>query len=429
MTAKAVAPPPASLAWLIWGLGAALYLIAFYQRVAPAVLSRDLSLEFNLSGAALGNLSAFYFYSYAAVQIPTGLLADRWGPRKVLAMGAALTALGTLCFALAPSVLWANVGRLAIGAAAGVAFVSMLKLASHWMPANRFAFVSSLALVVGVAGATLAGAPLLMAADAFGWRAVMVASAGITALVGVAIWLVVRDDPGERGYESFHPAREGKGDVASVASHLREALAYRNAWLMLFIPGAFSGVLLSFAGLWGVPFLVSQYGFTFREAAAMASSMLVAWSLSSVAYGPISERLGRRKPLFAGGLVLMLILWSIVVFVPGLPRPALVALLLGVAVCAGVFVLNFVFAKESVPARLGGTVSGIANMGVMLGGMLMQPLIGFMLDRHWTGGMDQGVRVYDFAAWQWGFSLMIAWGLVALALLAFTRETYCKALR
>ena len=128
--------PPASLAWLVWGLGAALYLIAFYQRVAPAVLVQELTREFSLTGAALGNLSAFYFYSYVAMQIPTGLIADRWGPRKLLTAGAALTAAGTLVFALAPTAHVANAGRLAIGAAAGVAFVAMLKLASHWMPSR-----------------------------------------------------------------------------------------------------------------------------------------------------------------------------------------------------------------------------------------------------------------------------------------------------
>ena len=104
---KKAPPPPAALAWLVWSLGALLYLIAFYQRVAPAVITQELSREFGLSAAALGNLSAFYFYSYVAVQIPTGLLADRFGPRRVLAFGAALTAAGTLLFAMAPSMAWA----------------------------------------------------------------------------------------------------------------------------------------------------------------------------------------------------------------------------------------------------------------------------------------------------------------------------------
>jgi MFS family permease len=367
-------PPPASLAWLVWGLGAALYLVAFYQRVAPAVITRELSLDFGLSAAALGNLSAFYFYSYVAVQIPTGLLADRWGPRRVLAVGAALTAAGTLVFALAPSVAWASAGRLAIGAAGGVAFVSMLKLATHWMPPKRFAFVSGVALFTGVLGATLAGAPLRALVDAFGWRAVMGASAALSALAAAAIWVVVRDDPRDRGYESYFPT-EPHGDVASVATHLREVLGYRNVWLLFF---------------------------------------------------STSERMGRRKPLFLGGLGVTLALWSAVIFVPGLPRGVLLALLIGVSVASATFILNFAFAKESVPAHLGGTVSGIANMGVMLGGMFMQPLVGVVLDRHWGGAMADGVRLYDFEAFRAGFSLMLAWGALALVLVAFARETHCR---
>ena len=412
---------------MVWSLGAALYLIAFYQRVAPAVITQELSRDFGLTAGALGNLSAFYFYSYVAVQIPTGLLADRWGPRRVLALGAALTAAGTLLFALAPGVAWANAGRLAIGAAAGVAFVSMLKLASHWMPARHYAFASGVALFVGVVGATLAGPPLRIAVDAFGWRAVMGASAAVTAAIAIAIWVVVRDDPAERGYASFHAhAALRPGAAQSIASQLREVLSYRNTWLLLAIPGAFSGIILTFAGLWGVPFLVSQYGFSTHGAAALASAMLVCWSIASMAYGPLSERIGRRKPIYTGGLVATLALWALVVFVPGLPRPVLVMVLLAVAAAAGAFIVTFAYARESVPARLAGTISGMANMGVMLGGMFMQPLVGLVLDWRWDGRMAEGVRVYDFGAYQWGFALMLAWGAVSLVLLAFARETYCR---
>ena len=418
-------PPPARIASLVWALGAALYLIAFYQRVAPAVITQELSRDFDLSAGALGNLSAFYFYSYVAVQIPTGLLADRWGPRRVLALGAALTAAGTLLFALAPGVAWANAGRLAIGAAAGVAFVSMLKLASHWLPARQYAFASGVALFVGVLGATLAGPPLRIAVDAFGWRAVMGASAAVSAAVAIAIWIVVRDDPSERGYASFHHAPTS-ARAGSVAAQLREVLSYRNTWLLLVIPGAFSGVILTFAGLWGVPFLVSQYGFSTRGAAVLTSAMLVCWSVASMAYGPISERIGRRKPVYVGGLVAMMALWSVLILVPGLSMAALVALLIAISVAAGAFIVTFAYARESVPARLAGTVSGVANMGVMLGGMFMQPLVGLVLDARWTGRIVDGARVYDFAAYQWGFALMLAWGAVSLVLLAFLRETYCK---
>jgi predicted MFS family arabinose efflux permease len=419
-------PPPARLAWCMWGLGAALYLVAFYQRVAPAVITRELSLDFGLSAAALGNLSAFYFYGYVAMQIPTGLAADRWGPRVVLAMGAALTAAGTLVFAMAPSVAWANLGRLAIGGAAGVAFVSMLKLASHWMPARHFAFASGVALFTGVLGATLAGAPLRLAVDAFGWRPVMAASAAATAAVALAIWIVVRDDPAQRGYASYSP---GHGDDAgSVLSQLAEVLRHRNTWLLFLIPGAFSSVILTFAGLWGVPYLTTVHGFTPRGAALTCTAMLVAWSFASMAYGPVSERIGRRKPLYLAGLVATLVSWAWMVFAPPSTPAGLVALLLGVSIASAGFIVTFAFAKESVPSRVGGTASGIANMGVMVGGMVMQPLVGVVLDAGWRGAMANGVRVYDADAYRDAFSGMLAWGVAALVLLTFVRETRCRPL-
>jgi sugar phosphate permease len=419
------APPP-GVAWTVWALGAALYLIAFYQRVAPAVITQELSRDFALSAGALGNLSAFYFYSYVVVQIPTGLLADRWGPRRMLTLGAGLTAAGTLVFALAPGVGWANAGRLAIGAAAGVAFVSMLKLASHWLPARQYAFASGVALFTGVVGATLAGPPLRIAVDAFGWRAVMAVSAVVTAIVAAAIWVIVRDDPSEKGYASYHAHGSLHAPAGSMLAQLREVMAYRNTWILFLAPGALSGIVLTFAGLWGVPFLVTHHGFGTRGAATLTSAMLVAWSLGSMLFGPWSERLHRRKPLMIGGLAAAMALWALVLFVPALPAGLLVALLLAVAFASSAFIISFVFARESVPARLAGTVSGITNMGVMLGGMLMQPLVGLVLDARWDGRIVEGVRVYDYAAYQWGFALLLAWGAAALVLFAFARETRCR---
>jgi sugar phosphate permease len=418
--------PPASAAWLVWGMGACFYLIAFYQRVAPAVLAQDLSRDFNLSAAALGNLSAFYFYSYVAGQIPTGLAADRWGPRRVLAAGAAVMALGTLAFGLAPNAMVANGGRLLIGAAGGVAFVAMLKIASHWMVPRQFAFASACALFIGVCGATLAGAPLSFAVELFGWRPVMVASAVATGAVAVAIWFVVRDDPTERGYASHFPEGAASHEAPSAMHALREVLRRRNLWILLVGPAALSAIVLSFAGLWGVPFLVMHYGFTTAEAAGVGSLMMIAWSVSGLGFSALSEKLGRRKPVMLGGIAAAMLLWSFVVFVPGLERTVLIALLVAVGVSCGAFILTFPLAKESVPARFGGTASGIANMGVMIGGMVMQPLVGLVLDQHWAGVMANGARWYDFDAFRAAFSAMLAWCAISLVLIAFARETYCR---
>lgn len=421
--------PPESLAWLVWGLGACLYLIAFYQRVAPAVMTRELSSDFGLSAASLGNLSAFYFYGYVLIQIPTGLLADRWGPRRVLTLGAAVTAAGTLLFALAPNVAWASAGRLLIGTASGMAFVSMLKLASHWMPARRFALVSGIALTTGVVGATLAGVPLRAAVDAFGWRGVMVASSIVTAVVAIAVWMVARDDPAERGYASHYPASAHAPEERSVLDYLREAFRYRNTWMLLVIPGGYSAIALTFAGLWGVPWLVTTRGFSPAQAAATASMMLIAWSLSSIVYAQWSERMGRRKPLLAAGLAATIATWSLLVFLPDVSGPVTVALIAGVGVASGAVMLTFPFAKESVPLALGGTVSGVNNMAMMLGTMVMQPLVGLVLDRHWDGKLVEGARVYAAEAYRAGFATLLVWAVAALVALAFMKETYCRAQR
>jgi sugar phosphate permease len=289
--------------------------------------------------------------------------------------------------------------------------------------------VTGIALTTGVVGATLAGVPLRAAVDAFGWRAVMVASAIVTAIVAVAIWIVARDDPSERGYASHYPAPIEHGSNESVFSFLRAAFRFRNTWLMLIVPGGYSAIALTFAGLWGVPWLVTTRGFTPSQAAATASMMLIAWSLSSMAYAHWSERMGRRKPLLLAGQVATIVLWSLLVFLPDISGAVTVALIAAVGIASGVVTLTFAFAKESVPLALGGTVSGITNMAIIMGGMVMQPLVGVVLDRNWGGVLVEGARIYDAAAYRAGFAAMLVWAVAALVALAFTKETYCRAQR
>lgn len=408
----------------MWGLGAAFYLIGFYQRVAPAVITRELMSEFSLGAAALGNLAAFYYYSYVAMQIPAGLLADRWGPRRVLTAGAAIAAAGTLLFALAPGYAAAGLGRLLIGASVGVAFVSMLKLAGHWFAPTRFAMLSGLALACGILGAVSAGVPLRLLVDAFGWRNVLSISAALTGLLAVILWLAVRDDPAERGYASYAPAPPARH--APILASIRRALGTRNVWLVFLISGAVSGPTLTFGGLWGVPFLSTHYAISTSQASMITSLLLVCWAVAGPFVGALSDRLRRRKPLYALGAVLATAGWCAALLLPALPLSLLVALLAFTGCASSAVMVGFAIAKESAPAALAGTAGGIANMGNMLGGMIMQPAVGWILDRRWTGTLENSVRVYDFDAYRAGFTLMLVWLAAALLLLVFVRETHCR---
>jgi MFS family permease len=418
--------PPATVAWAIWGLGSLVYLIAFFQRVAPAVMTEQLMAEFAIGGAALGNLSAFYFYAYVAMQIPTGLLADRWGPRRLLTAGTAMAAAGGALFALAPNLAWASAGRLLVGASVGVGFVSMLKLSSHWIAPRQFALVSGLLLMMGLTGAAFAGVPLRLLVDAFGWRDVMAAFAAFTAMLAVALWLFLRDDPAERGYAShFHGSGEAPHEHAPILKSLAEVLSYRNIWLLGLVPVGFSGAVLTFAGLWGVPWLRQVHGLEAKSAAAITTVMLVAWGIGGPLLGALSTRGGRRKPLYLASGVLAAAGWAAVIWLP-LPLALLVPLLAATGFVSGNIIIGFAWAKESVPLRLMGTASGVVNMGPLMGGMILQPVVGWMLDRHWGGALANGARIYDAAAYQAGFALLFVTIAVALGGLLFARESYCK---
>lgn len=400
-----------------------LYLIGFFQRVAPAVMTDRLMNEFAIGAAELGNLSAFYFYSYVAMQIPTGILADRWGPRRLLSGGAAVAAIGSALFAFSPNLWWANAGRLLIGASVAVAFVSMLKLATRWFAPRQFALVSGIALLCGVVGGVIAGVPLRLAIESWGWRPVMGVAALLCAGLSLALWTGVRDDPQERGYRSHAPTVPATSSRGSILRDIVTVLSYRNIWILLVTPIGIAGAVLTFAGLWGVPYLRQVHGLATHHAAAITSLLLIAWAIGGPLLGVLSERLGRRRPLYVATTLIGLIGWLLIIFVP-LPMWLLILMLLLTGMVSGNLIIGFAFAKESVPSRLMGTASGICNMGPLLGGMLLQPAVGWLLDRNWQGISVNGERIYDLAAYRAGFGLMAMCIALSLCLVPFAKETY-----
>jgi MFS family permease len=252
----------------------------------------------------------------------------------------------------------------------------------------------------------------------------MSVSAGATAALGIAIWLWVRDDPSERGYAGhFHAG--GHGARVPVLRGLAQVLSYSNIWLLTLVPLGFAGAVLTFGGLWGVPWLRQVHGLDPKSAAAITSTVLVSWGIGGPLLGSWSERMGRRKPLYIVTAVVALAGWAAIVFLP-LPLWAVVAVLVPTGFASGNMIVGFAWVKESVPLHLTGTAAGVANMGPLMGGMLLQPGVGWLLDRNWSGALAGGARLYDAAAWQAGFSLLFGTCCLSMLLILFARDSHCR---
>jgi len=421
--------PPSWLSWVVWAVAATFYLSGFYLRVSPAVITTELMRDFSITAGDLGGLSAAFFYAYVVMQIPTGVLVDSWGARRLLLVGSLLAAVGALLFGASGSYTVASIGRAIMGGSTAVGWIITLKLASHWFPQNRYATLTGLGLLVGNIGALVAQVPLRVAVDHFAWRPVIVGSG--VAVLGVALlaWIFVRNDPADRGYRSYAPEVLQRTDHISLWTLLKgfgKVFGYRNTWLIFFAQGGFVGSMIAFTGLWGPPFLRTRFDVSSTTAAAICSVMIVCWAVASPICGHLSDKIGLRKPIYLGGALLMTAGWAIMFYVPGLPLAVFVVVAAITSAACGAVILGFAYSKESVPVQFLGTISGAINVGNMIGPTALQPAIGRLLDWRWAGGMVDGLRVYDVPAYQTAFMLTMGWAVLACILIAFTRETYCK---
>ena len=427
-TGTGVHPAP-WLSWSVWGIGALFYLAVFFLRAAPAVMTAELMRDFGIGAASLGNLSAFYFYFYAAMQIPIGALTNSWGPRKLLVCGAISAAAGQCLFGVTSNFALACAGRAIIGGSTAVGWLVILRLAAHWFPNRRFSMVSGLGLFFGNLGALFAQVPLRLAVEYFGWRGTALGSAGVILGIGILAWIIVRDDPSQKGLASYAPPAlqiHDKATLSGILKGLQSVLSFKNTWLILVAQGGMVGPIMTFTGLWGAPFLKARFGLEPKAAAAISSIMIICWAVASPVFGGLSDRIGKRKPAYLAGSLVCAIGWIVMIYVKELPLPVFTAVAALTSFATGCVIIAFGYARESVPARHMGTVTATTNIGNMLGNVLLQPGIGMLLDKNWSGAMAKGARVYGAEAYQAGFILIVGWSLLSCVLIALTKETGCR---
>jgi MFS family permease len=399
---------------LAWATASLFFFYAWIMRVAPSVMVEELMREFAVGAGVLGNLSAAYFYGYAGMQIPVGLMLDRFGPRRLLTIAALICAGGCVLFAIGTTLAIVTTGRFLIGAAAAFSLVGSMVVAGQWFSPARFALLSGLAMAMGMAGGVFGQAPLRLAVEASDWR-----QANLTlALGGLAIalsaWLTVRD------------RWRGSGGIGEVFYNFGIVMKHGQTWLIACAGLGTSGPLLGFAGLWGVPFLQVASGLERSQAAALTSLLFVGWGVGAPFFGWLSDHIGRRRPVLMAGLLLETASLACLVYIADLPPAVLAVLCFATGVFGSAQIVCFAIAKENHPSHLSATGIGFVNGMVTGAGALFQPLIGLLLDFAWNGETVAGARVYDLAAYHLAFSSLLVSGLTGLVCLLAVRETYCR---
>lgn len=415
-----MAVPARGLRWLMWGIPAFLFLLAFVHRVAPGVMARDLMQAFGATGAMVGLLSATYFYSYAGFMLPGGLLIDALGARRVVAWGSAIMALGTVAMAMANTSTVLFAGRFVIGAGATVTFIGAMKLGAAWFPAERFGTISALTATVGVFGSLVATAPLAAVTAAVGWRGALWLIALLT-FVGAALCLaIVRDVPSAASGAVPPPAPSLGQVVAGTLAVLRNPHTW-PPFLSFFFLYATMGNLM----LWAVPFLRDAYGLGMTRAALYASATPLALLASGPLTGWVSDRLlGRRKLPFVALAGAQLALWAIFATTAGtLSLASVTALFFAMGLVGSAFVLTWPIGREVNPPELAGSAVAVVNLGGFVGAALTQGPVGAVLDSRWTGIMAGGARVYPADAYRAAFLVCVGFMLCAVLLGLLVKET------
>lgn len=406
--------------WML-AVVAGAYVLSFFHRFAPAGIAQDLAVAFETSAASLGVLAATYFYIYTLMQVPTGILVDTVGPRRILVAGAVVAALGAWLFAFAPDLSLALAGRTLIGLGVSVTFVSMLKLIAVWFDERQFATLVGVCMLVGNLGSVLAGAPLAALAGSVGWRGVFVGAGVLSLLLGMGCWWLVRDQPGTAA-----GSHRVLFDRTAVLTSMARVLKNRQTWPAALANTGIAGAFFTFGGLWATPYLMQAHGLSRSVAASHLSLYFGGFALGCVLIGTLSDRLGRRKPVLLTAAHVYACTW--LVWLSGAMPPLWLsyALFAVMGVATAGFTLTWACAKEVNPPLLSGMSTSVTNMGGFLAGALLQPAVGWVMDLGWRGTMVGGARFYEPDLWRNGLLLIALSAWVGALATWWVRETGCR---
>ena len=413
-----------SLALLMWSLGALFYFYEFLLNVSPGVMMHDMMRSFDGSAKMVSTMASIYLWVYGLMQIPVGVLLDRYGPRWLLTFAALTCAVGAFVFSLAEGMTGAYLGRAMLGFGAAFAIVGCMKIIANWFPPRRFAFLLGCVLFIGMFGAVFGEAPLAFLVHLYSWRTSLQILGVAGLVIAILIFAILRDSPDV--HAKIKPRVNNLADEHPLDSIFHVMFDNGQTWLASIYGALMFAPTLAFGGLWGVPFLQQAYGMNATSAGGYISWIFIGWAFGSPLVGWISDTVGRRKTTMYLGSFGALITMCVIIYVHPLPLMVLGVSMFLLGLFSSGFLMAFPLVKEINPNKYNATALGFINTLNTFGGALLQPIIGMVLDALWTGDMHNGVPLYSTHDYQTALMCLPVAIVLSILFLPFIRETYCR---
>lgn len=414
-----------SYRWLCYGMLLLTYIFVYFDRVAPAVVAPELMKEFGLTATSLGILSSMYFYPYAAMQIPSGILSDYMGPRFSVGTFFIIAAIGTALFGLAHSFGTIIFGRFLMGVGVAVVWIPCMRILANWFRPNEFSTLTGTMLTFGNAGAILASAPLAFLVGLVGWRYAFFWLGAFMLIIAALNFIVLRNKPSDKGYPTVSEIDgvayyQQAGVKVPFMENVKKLFAMKNYWLIAIYAFVIYGTVMGFQGLWFIPYIQQIYGLPKQEAANMLMFWPIGMALGCFSFGWASDRiLKSRRNASLYGIIVYAVTWvPVVLWTESIPSGAFYPLLFLMGFFCGAYVPNYAHIAEGQPHSFIATANGILNIWYFVGGAFYQFIMGVVLDAY--GKVNDKFPV---AAYKWAFIFCMVTLLVGAVAMFFTTDT------
>lgn len=409
------------LPYVICGITSLFYLYEYLIRVMPSAMTHQLMLGFGISAGGLGILSSLFFYGYAPMQIPAGMIYDRFGARTVLAVMILLCAAGAFLFGISNVFGLALLARWICGAAGAFAFVGAVVVGTRWLPAHYLAVYTGLVQFLGAMGAIIGQGPISLLTEKVGWHRAAIYVSIIGIIIAAIVYSLVKDNPMHRKRISQKHLR------TPIKESARLVLSSKQNWWNALYSMAIWTPIVVFGTLWGIPYISKLYHISHAAAGAHISMIWVGVGCAGPLLGWWQGKVGRRKPamVFAGTLGVIASILVIYFFKTASIFSWIAFFCYGAAASAQS--LPFALCADLNPRKVIGTAIGFTNMAVIAGGVIVQPFVGFIMDALWSGQKLGGVPIYSVLTYQKTLMILPASFIIAtLTAIFFIKETRCK---